>query len=142
MSEKTKQDTGRDCGHCGGRIVLCRQEMDDVPWSYYECSDCGCKWTVTDELFHIGRFAACPRPSSRPVIELPTLPPLPFDRLPGVVWVILGIVVAALLFPPIGVLLGRFVIYLVSLVRFLVVPLVIAFIVWAGYQLGRRQEWW
>jgi DNA-directed RNA polymerase subunit RPC12/RpoP len=137
MSERTSNDTGRDCAHCGGHILLYQEEKDNMPWSYYECADCGCQWTLTDELFHIGRLTACQRLTPPAEVSESV-----FSKIPPPVWVLIGTVLILVLFPPVTALLIRLGIYLFSVLRWLALPITIGLLVWGGYILGKRQEWW
>lgn len=131
------EDTGRDCGHCGGRIVIIETEKAGKSWTYFNCIDCGCKWTLSDELFHVGNLPVCQQQHTPLAEATSTFGAIPLPAIIAVVILLLG-----LLIPPLRITAIFIVRALVPLLRVVALPLLIGLLLYGVVSYGRRQEWW
>ena len=55
----TWEDSGFDCDHCGGEIL--KQAHQSIPeqQQYYQCSQCGCRWSVGGDMIRVGSGPFC-----------------------------------------------------------------------------------
>lgn len=126
----TWQDSGFDCNHCGGEILKRAHRTIPEKEQYFQCSQCGCRWSVEGEILRVGNQPYCQRRG----YQRPYLPTN--NRL----WWGLAIAVLLLIFLRFGGLgmLGA----IFTLLRFLVLlslPILIGLVI---YWVGQKQGFW
>ena len=129
-TETRWEDSGFDCEHCGGEILLRTDiETGRADFQCYQCKECACQWLLSGDLHRIGDGAQCKKAAKASEAEGEVHW---VDRLSRSLWILLGIIA--------GVMLLRFG---GGLVFRLLLPLIALGVL--GYVLvryGRTQEWW
>ncbi len=134
--QKTNQeDSGYDCDHCGGEILLRREMSPGRPaQGYYQCRSCGCEWTLKGDVLHVGTGRGCKTAQRNRMggggFQLPELSEISVWRRAAI---IIGGVILFLVLLRFGGLM---------LFRFLLPVIVIGFLIYLVFKLGREQEWW
>lgn len=138
MTEEQKtnlEDSGFDCDHCGGEILISRKITAGRPLpGYYLCNRCGCEWTLKGDVIHIGTGKDC-KVSQRKrmagaAVQLPELSEISVWRRAAL---IMGGVILLLVLLRFGGLM---------LFRFLLPFLVIGLLIYLVFKWGRGQDWW
>ena len=130
------EDSGFDCEHCGGEILLRTDHETGLPdRKCYQCRACSCQWSLDGELERVGSGEYC-RAAARRRQETAS-----FDvgdvidwtnRLSKSLWILLAIIAGALLLRFGGGVVLR-----------LVLPLLLAGVsVYLVVRYGRREGWW
>ncbi len=58
--ETTFSDSGYDCDHCGGQVLLRTDKETGQPVRVcYQCQECGCQWSRQGEVLRVGRMSSC-----------------------------------------------------------------------------------
>lgn len=138
MTEEQKinqEDSGYDCDHCGGEILLSREISRGRPASgYYQCRSCGCEWTLKGDVLHIGTEPGCKTAQRDRMggggLQLPEISEISIWRRAAL---IIGGVILFLVLLRFGGLM---------LFRFLLPLFVIGLLVYLVFKMGREQEWW
>ncbi|MCA9952630.1 MAG: hypothetical protein KDE48_23435 [Anaerolineales bacterium] len=129
-TETRWEDSGFDCEHCGGEILLRTDiETGRADFQCYQCKECACQWLLSGDLHRIGDGAQCKKAAKASEAEGEVHW---VDRLSRSLWILLAIIA--------GVMLLRFG---GGLVIRLLLPLIALGVL--GYVLvryGRTQEWW
>ena len=134
--QKTNQeDSGYDCDHCGGEILINRELTPGRPaQGYYQCRGCGCEWTLKGDVLHIGTGQGCKRAKRDRMggggLQLPAISEISVWRRAAL---IIGGVILFLVLLRFGGLM---------LFRFLLPLFVIGVLVYLVFKMGREQEWW
>lgn len=125
--ETTFSDSGYDCDHCGGQVLLrTDKETGQPPKVCYQCETCGCQWSRQGELLRLGRLSSCYKAAK--IREASREEPAAFTLTAVLVGVSLLLLMLML------VLLGG-----LAAVRFLI-PLAIAgFVGWKIYELVKEK---
>lgn len=56
----TWKDSGYDCDHCGGKILLRTDfETGQPRQECYQCEVCGCQWRLNGDVLRIGSGSEC-----------------------------------------------------------------------------------
>ena len=132
---KQLEDSGYDCDHCGGEILLNRAVSSGRPVvGYYVCQRCGCEWTLKGDVQHIGTGRDCKSAQRKRMggdgLQIPEISEISVWRR---VAIFIGGIVLLLIMLRFGGLL---------LLRFLIPLLVIIVLMYFVFKLGREQEWW
>jgi DNA-directed RNA polymerase subunit RPC12/RpoP len=129
------EDSGFDCDHCGGEILLSREMSAGRPaQGYYRCRRCGCEWTLQGDVLHIGTGRDCKAAQRERMggggFQIPEISEISLWRRAAL---IIGGVVLFLILLRVGGLM---------LFRFLIPVFVIGLLVYLVFKLGREQQWW
>lgn len=129
-TETTWEDSGYDCDHCGGEILLRTDRETGQPDAVcYQCRECGCQWTLSGDVQRVGSLSNC-RTAYKDRVDTP---PVNWqDLLSRRLWVILALVA--------GVVLLRF--GGGAALRFLLPLLLIGVAAFLLVRYGRTQMWW
>lgn len=58
--ETTFSDSGYDCDHCGGQVLLRTDKETGQPVKVcYQCQECGCQWSRQGEVLRVGHMSSC-----------------------------------------------------------------------------------
>lgn len=133
--KKNYEDSGYDCDHCGGEILLSREMSPGRPaQGYYQCRRCGCEWTLKGDVLHIGTEQGCKTAQRERLggsgFQIPEISEISVWQR---VALIIGGVILFLILLRVGGLM---------LFRFLIPIVVIGFLVYLVFKMGREQEWW
>lgn len=129
-TKTTWEDSGYDCDHCGGEILLRTDKEAGRPDEVcYQCRECGCQWTLSGDVQRVGNSANCTA-AHKERAETPTVD---WQSLVARRWWILAAVVAGLFLLRFG---GG------AVVRLLVPLLVAAVVAVVLVRYGRMQQWW
>lgn len=130
-TETKWEDSGFDCEHCGGEILLrTDSETGRADFQCYQCKECACQWLLGGDLYRVGDGAQCKK-AAKNNTEGEGIAYW-VEKLSRSLWILLAIIA--------GVMLLRFG---GGLVMRLLLPLVVIGVL--GYVLvryGRTQEWW
>ena len=129
------EDSGYDCDHCGGEILVVRDMVSGRPMQgYYRCQSCGCEWTLKGDVLHIGTRRGCKASQRKRMggggFQLPEISEISVWRRAAL---IIGGVILFLVLLRFGGLM---------LFRFLLPVIVIGFLIYLVFKMGREQEWW
>ena len=138
MTEERKtqlEDSGYDCDHCGGEILLNREMTPGRPvHGYYQCRRCGCEWTLKGDVLHIGSGRHCKASQRKRMggggVQLPEI----FEVS---VWRRTALIIGGVLLFLILLRFGGLMLF-----RFLLPVIVIGFLIYLVFKMGRDQEWW
>jgi predicted RNA-binding Zn-ribbon protein involved in translation (DUF1610 family) len=122
----TWEDSGFDCDHCGGEILKRSHQTIPEREQYFQCSQCGCRWSVGGDVIRVGSGPFCQKHGYQ-------RPSLPTDKR---IWWAVGIVGLLLILYRFGFAI------LFTLVRFLIPLGILVLIIMAIYWLGRQQGFW
>lgn len=124
------EDSGFDCDHCGGEILKRTHQTIPEKEQYFQCSQCGCRWSVGGDIIRVGDSPHCQHTGYQ-------RPSLPQDKR---IWWAVAAIGFLLLFFRFGgmAILG----FGVALVRFLIPLGILVLIGMAIYWLGRQQGFW
>lgn len=124
------KDSGYDCDHCGGEILLrTDRETGQPDRRCYQCQRCGCQWAENGDPLRVGTGPNCKAAQARRGGE--ALPPAR-QALSRRLWILLALVAGAALLRFGGVMM----------LRFLLPVLFLALIVFVVVRYGRQQLWW
>ena len=85
------EDVGRDCDHCGGRILRrTDRETGLRDRSCFQCEQCSCQWTLERRPLRVGKTAACRAAQRKRASEAEAVGP-PYAR-----WLLVGLGVVVL----------------------------------------------
>ena len=122
----TWEDSGFDCDHCGGEILKRSHITIPEREQYFQCNQCGCRWSVGGDIIRVGGGPFCQHQGYQ-------RPSLPTDKR---IWG--AVIIAALL-----LILFRFgFAAMFTLVRFLIPLGILILIGMAIYWVGRQQGFW
>ena len=129
-AKSTFQDSGYDCDHCGGRVLIRTDKETGQPaQEYYQCELCGCQWELSGGVLRVGQHSNCPQAQQKRQVPSEGEPLLPFPPI----FLIIGFVVALILLIYVGGIVA---------IRFLI-PITIAVVVAFGvFRLGKEKMWW
>jgi hypothetical protein len=138
MTEERKtglEDSGYDCDHCGGEILVSRKVTQGRPvHGYYVCQKCGCEWTLKGDVLHIGVGPNCQASQRERMggsgLKLPEMGEIS-------VWRRVALIVGGIILFLVLLRFGGFMLF-----RFLLPILVIGFLIYLVFRLGREQQWW
>ncbi len=138
MSEeqnKNLEDSGFDCDHCGGRILVSRAVTPGRPvHGYYVCQSCGCEWTLKGDVLHIGTGYDCQASQRKRMggdgLQFP-------DMKEMSVWQRVALIGGGIVLLLILIRFGGF-----MMLRFLFPLLIVVVLIYLVIKLGREQEWW
>lgn len=138
MTEEQKahlEDSGFDCDHCGGEILINRTVTSGRPvHGYYVCQSCGCEWTLKGDVLHIGTSSGCKAAQRNRMggdgFQIPEISEISVWRRAAL---IIGGMILFLVLLRFGGLM---------LFRFLLPLFVIGFLIYLVFKLGREQQWW
>ncbi len=124
------EDSGFDCDHCGGEILKRTHQTIPEKEQYFQCSQCGCRWSLGGDIIHVGDNPRCPHVG-------PQRPSLPQDKRFWWAVVAAGILLLFFRFGGAAVFgVG------VTLIRFLIPLGILVLIGMAIYWVGRQQDFW
>ena len=123
------EDSGFDCDHCGGEIHKRADRTIPEQQQYFQCSQCGCRWSVGGDIIRVGESPHCQHRGYQ-------RPSLPQDKR---LWWLVAAVLILLLFRFGG---GAILSFTVVLVRFLVPLGILVLIGMAIYWIGQKQGFW
>ncbi|MCA9972065.1 MAG: hypothetical protein KC425_17695, partial [Anaerolineales bacterium] len=64
------KDSGYDCDHCGGKILLRTDHETGQPkQELYQCELCGCQWALNGDVLRIGNSSSCETAQEERVAE-------------------------------------------------------------------------
>lgn len=124
------EDSGYDCDHCGGQILLRTDTETGQPDVVcYQCAECGCQWTLDGDPLRVGSGSGCKK-AMRAREDQPAFDWQQLSKRS--LWILLAILA--------GVALLRFGGF--ALLRGLLplVVLIVAGVLLVRY--GRTQQWW
>ncbi|MCB8943270.1 MAG: hypothetical protein H6658_05905 [Ardenticatenaceae bacterium] len=125
----TWEDSGFDCDHCGGEILKRSHRTIPEKEQYFQCSQCGCRWSIEGEVLRVGDGPFCQNTGYQ-------RQSLPADK--RLWWLAAGVgLLLAFWFG--GTAIFSF---LFTLVRFLIPLGILVLIIMAIYWLGRQQDFW
>ena len=55
----TWEDSGFDCDHCGGEILKRSHQTIPEREQYFQCNQCGCRWSVGGDIIRVGSGPFC-----------------------------------------------------------------------------------
>lgn len=122
----TWEDSGFDCNHCGGEILKRSHQTIPEKEQYFQCSQCGCRWSVAGDILRVGDGPQCPHIGYQ-------RPSLMHDK--RFWWTLAGLALLLILFR-----FGFGAIF--TLVRYLIPLGILVLIGMAIYWLGRQQGFW
>lgn len=133
--KKNLEDSGYDCDHCGGEILLNRELIPGRPvHGHYLCQRCGCEWTLKGDVLHIGTGPNCKAFQRKRMgsggLQIPEIGEISVWRRAALI--IGGVIVFLVLLRFGGLMLFRFLLPLI----------VIGFLIYLVFKLGREQQWW
>lgn len=134
--EKTNlEDSGFDCDHCGGEILISRALTTGRPLlGYYLCKNCGCEWTLKGDVIHIGTGQDCKASQRKRMgggaLHLPQLSDIS-------IWQRAALIIGGLILFLVLLRFGGLMLF-----RLLLPLLVIGLLIYLVFKLGREQEWW
>ena len=124
------EDSGFDCDHCGGEILKHSHQTIPEKEQYFQCSQCGCRWSVGGDILRVGDDPRCPHIGYQ-------RPPLLQDK--RFWWTVAGIGLLLILLRFGGSAVFGFIF---ALVRFLIPVGILVLIGMAIYWIGRQQGFW
>lgn len=135
QQKKNQEDSGYDCDHCGGEILINREITSGRPvHGYYLCQRCGCEWTLKGDVLHVGTGPNCKASQRKRMggqgYQIPEIAELSIWRRAAL---IIGGLILFLVLLRVGGLM---------LFRFLLPFIVIGFLLYLIFKWGREQEWW
>lgn len=123
------EDSGFDCDHCGGEILKRAHRTIPEREQYFQCSQCGCRWSTGGDIIRVGDSPHCQHSGYK-------RPSLPQDK--RLWWAVA--VVLILIFLRFG---GTAVLAIgITLIRFLIPLGILVLIGMAIYWFGRQQGFW
>ncbi len=124
------EDSGYDCDHCGGRVLIRTDKETGQPiQKCYQCELCGCQWQFSGAVLRVGQHASCIKAQHKRMSARESESALPFSPI--------FLIVGLLLFLVILVYFGGLV-----AIRFFI-PIAIAIAVgFALFQFGKEKMWW
>ena len=92
-TQTTWIDSGFDCDHCGGRLFRrIDSETGRPDTQCYQCEQCGCQWTLDNQVLRVGTLHSCRTAQRKRAIGGAT------DTDQFARWIVVGIVGMAGLF--------------------------------------------
>ena len=125
----TWEDSGFDCDHCGGEILKRSHRTIPEKEQYFQCSQCGCRWSVAGDILRVGDGPFCQHTGQQPTI--------PADK--RIWWAVGGIGLLLIVFWFGGAAVFGFIF---TLIRFLIPLGILVLICMAIYWIGRQQGFW
>ncbi|MCA9961790.1 MAG: hypothetical protein KC443_22275 [Anaerolineales bacterium] len=127
-TKTTWKDSGYDCDHCGGKILLRTDfETGQPRRECYQCEVCGCQWRLNGDVLRVGHGNECQAAQQDRVLEADEE-----EQLSRRFVIILGIV-AFLLVARFGGM---------AALRFLI-PLALAIVILIALtRFAREKGWW
>jgi len=128
--ETSWEDSGYDCDHCGGKILLrTDRETGQPPLVCYQCELCGCQWELSGDVQRTGSLPSCIKAQRERSANQQGADGSGFS--PVIVSVVLG-----------GLLLLLFLMGGLAAIRFVVPIAIAAFVFLALYRFGKERMWW
>ena len=129
-AKTTFKDSGYDCDHCGGRVLIRTDKETGQPTQEcYQCELCHCQWELSGDVLRVGQMENCRQAQLKRQEVFHRDPVLPFSPL--LFFVGYGVLAILLIYFG-GIVAIR---YLIPVTIFLVVGY--AVLVW-----GREKQWW
>jgi DNA-directed RNA polymerase subunit RPC12/RpoP len=126
--ETTWEDSGYDCDHCGGKILIrTDRETGQPKRRCYQCEQCGCQWKMNGNVLRIGSGRRCRNAQEERLDDASRR-----DVLTQRFVIILGIVALLLIARFGGMAALRFIIPL---------GLAVAILIWMS-RYARERGWW
>lgn len=131
QTESSWADSGYDCDHCGGQVLIrTDRETGQPDRRYYQCEVCACQWTMAGEVLRVGHLGSCKTAQRMREMAQQSAPLT--AKIPPLLLGIGLLLVVALLFLLGGVLALRF-----------LLPLALGVLVAvAVHRFGRERMWW
>jgi hypothetical protein len=123
------EDSGFDCDHCGGEIFKRTHRTIPERERYFQCSQCGCRWSPGGDIIRVGDSPHCQHSGYQ-------RPSLPRDK--RLWWVAAAVLVLVLWRFGGAAVLG----FTAALVRFLIPLGILVLIGMVIYWVGQRQGFW
>lgn len=129
-AKTTFKDSGYDCDHCGGRVLIrTDRETGQPTQECYQCELCRCQWELSGDVLRVGQLANCRHAQEQRHEAFQREPVLPIS--PTLFFVGYAVLAVLLIFWG-GIVAIRF-----------LIPITIALVVgYAAVVWGREKGWW